>query len=195
MIYVALGITGFVIIHLFDLVSVRKVPIIKPLIWFLGCAIATFGLINICLTPEKLNLPWWSLWLGWVGLGISAGLLFYSLFINLPFRRTYITKGVGKKLVKTQFYALVRHPGVMWFILLMVSLILVSRSSLLLIAAPIFIVLDVGLVVMQDRVFFVRMFAGYRRYQMETPMLVPNKNSIRAFFSSLKNAERQVQRR
>lgn len=194
MIYVAVGILGFFIVHLFDIVSIRRVPMMKPIVWFLGCGIATYALITICLAPEKLNLPLWTFWVGWVGLVLSVGLFFYSLFINLPFQKTYIIKGVGKKLVKTKFYALVRHPGVMWFILLMLSLVFISRSSLLLIAAPIFIFLDIGLVIIQDRFFFVRMFDGYRRYQGETPMLVPNRNSIRAFFGSLKKPERQVQR-
>jgi len=70
----------------------------------------------------------------------------------------------------------------------MLSLILVSKSSLLLIAAPIFILLDIVLVIVQDKFFFGRMFDGYGSYRQETPMLVPNRQSINAFINSLKQS-------
>ncbi len=117
---------------------------------------------------------------------ISLPLLIYSLFINLPFRKTYVATGVSDKLIRTGLYALVRHPGVHWFILLVLSLILVSKSSLLLIAAPTFILLDVVLVIVQDKFFFGRMFDGYDSYRQETPMLVPNRKSISACIRTIK---------
>jgi protein-S-isoprenylcysteine O-methyltransferase Ste14 len=143
----------------------------------------------ICLAPNKLPLPLWSTWLGWVLLSISLFLLIYSLFINLPFRKTYITTGVGNKLITTGLYTLVRHPGVHCLILLMLSLILVSKSSLLFIASPIWILLDILLVVIQDKFFFGWMFDGYDQYRNKTPMLVPNRRSINAFINSLNKKE------
>jgi protein-S-isoprenylcysteine O-methyltransferase Ste14 len=83
-------------------------------------------------------------------------------------------------------YALARHPGVTWFTLFILSLILVSKSKLLLIAAPIFILLDIFLVILQDKFFFRRMFADYDKYQRETPMLLPNKKSINVFIRDLR---------
>jgi hypothetical protein len=73
----------------------------------------------------------------------------------------------------------------------MLSLIPISRSSLLLIAAPIFIGLDIALVVIQDKVIFGRMFAGYRNYRQETPMLLPNKRSFSAFLRYLRQVKSQ----
>jgi protein-S-isoprenylcysteine O-methyltransferase Ste14 len=140
----------------------------------------------LCLAPDKLSLPVWSAWLGWGLLAISLSLLLYSLFINLPFRKTYIATGVSGKLVTTGLYALVRHPGVHWFTVFMLSLFLVSGSMLLVIAGPILILLDILLVIFLDRFFFRRMFEGYVYYQQQTPMLVPNRRSINAFVNSLK---------
>ena len=188
MIYVATGAVGFIVTHLFDIVSLRRVPAgLKPFIWILGSGLLAYSLVMVCLAPSKLPLPGWSFGLGWALMAISLPLLIYSLFINLPFRKTYIASGVGDKLITTGLYALVRHPGVLWFIPFMGSLILISRSSLLLIAAPIFILLDIVLVIVQDKIFFVRMFEGYESYQRETPMLVPNRRSINAFINSLKH--------
>ena len=188
MIYIAIGILGFLIVHLFDIVSLKRIPGAKPFTWILGSGLLVYSLTMICFAPGKLLLPAWSTWLGWGLLSVSLFLLIYSLFINLPFRKTYVTTGVGSKLVTTGLYAIVRHPGVHWFILFMLSLILVSKSSLLLIASPVFILLDIVLVIVQDKFLFGRMFDGYDCYQQETPMLVPNRRSINTFINSLKRA-------
>jgi len=62
----------------------------------------------------------------------------------------------------------------------MLSLVLVSGSKLLLIASPIWILLDILLVVIQDKFFLGRMFDGYESYRQETPILLPNRKSISA---------------
>ena len=192
MIYIAIGAVGFLIIHLFDIVSLKRVPKAKPGIWILGCGLLIYSLTMICFAPGKLLLPMWSTWLGWGLLSISLFLLAYSLFINLPFRKTYVATGVSSKLIKTGLYALVRHPWVHCFTLLLLSLVLVSRSSLLLVASPIWILLYILLVVIQDKFLFGRMFAGYDRYRKKTPMLLPNRRSISAFVNSEKQSRAKI---
>ncbi len=186
MIYIAIGCLGFLLIHLLDIASLKRVPGAKPFTWVLGTGLLVYALVMACLRSDKLPLPIWPIWLGWALLTISLFLLIYSLFINLPFRKTYITNGVGDKLITTGLYALVRHPWLHSFILVMLSLVLVSRSSLLLIAALIWILLNILLVIIQDKFFFGRMFDGYDSYRQKTPMLVPNRQSINAFIYSLK---------
>ena len=189
MTYIALGTIGFLIIHLFDFVSLRRIRLAKPLTWGVGSILLGYSVVMASLTGSRLLLPTWSIWLGWLLLAVSLSLLIYSLFINLPFRKTYITAGVSERLITTSLYALVRHPGVYGFILLMLSLVLVSGSSLMLIAAPTWIFLDILLVVIQDRFFFGRMFPEYSRYRQETPMLLPNKKSVVTFISHLRQAK------
>ena len=184
-----IGIAGFFIIHSVDFVSLKKIPLLKPLIWITGITLWVYSFLRICLASNKLSLPLWTTVLGWVLITISVSIFLYALFVNLPFRKTYVEKGVGDKLVKTGLYGLVRHPGAIWFILFNLSAILVSKSSLMLIAAPIFIVLNTVLVILQDRIFFIRMFEGYDQYQKETPMLLPNRRSLKAFILSLKQAK------
>ena len=191
MIYIVIGALGLLVIHLFDIVSLKRVPKAKPGIWGLGSGLLVYALIKICLAPDKLQLPVWSTWLGWGLLSVSLPLLIHSLFIHLPFRKTYITTGVGDKLITTGVYALVRHPGVLWLTLIMLSLVLVSRSSLLLIASPTFILLNILLVVLEDRFFFDRMFDKYDSYKRETPMLIPNRRSANTFIRSLRQASFQ----
>jgi protein-S-isoprenylcysteine O-methyltransferase Ste14 len=172
--------------HVFDIVSLKRIPRLKPITWLVGNGLLVYAAIMVCLSPDKLALPPWTTWLGWVLLPIALFMLIYSLFINLPFGKTYVKTGVGDKLIKSGFYALVRHPGVHWLTLAMLALILVSNSRLMLIAAPIWVLLDIVLVVIQDRFFFSRMFAGYDSYRRQTPMFIPNRRSINAFINSIK---------
>ena len=92
---------------------------------------------------------------------------------------------MGKKLVKTGTYALVRHPGVLWLGLLLSSLVLISRSRLLFIATPVWLLMDVLYVWRQDELFFGRMFPGYEACREETPMLIPTRQSILRCWRSL----------
>ena len=188
MIYIGIGSIGFLVVHSFDFVCLKRIPVAKPLIWALGSGALVYSIIMTCLSSEKLLLASWATWLGWALLSISLLLLIYSLFINLPFRKTYIATGVGDKLITTGLYSLVRHPGVHWFIVIMLSLFLVSGSRLLLIAAPIWILLDILLVIIQDKFFFGKMFDEYKNYRRETPMLLPNRRSINAYIKSLRQA-------
>ena len=188
MIYIALGALGFLIIHLFDIASLKRIPVVKPCTWILGSGLLVYSTVMICLAPDKLPLPTWSTWLGLILLSISLLLLIYSLFINLPFHKTYVTSDVGDRLIKTKLYALVRHPGVHWFTIVLLSLILVSKSGLLITASLIWIALDILLVIIEDKFFFGQMFTGYDNYKQETPMLVPNRKSISSFINSLKQS-------
>jgi len=186
MTYIAVGCLGFLTIHLADIFSLRKVPGAKPLSWLIGVGLLVYALTMLALAPGKLPIPEWLIWPGAALLAVSLWLLVYSLFINLPFRKTYVDTGNGDRLVTSGLYALVRHPGVHWFVLVLAALVLVSRSETLLIAAPIFTILDVALVLVQDRFIFGRMFEDYPRYRQTTPMLIPNRKSLSAFRSSFR---------
>ena len=185
---ILIGIAGALIIHVVDIVSMKKIPLLKPVIWIIGITMGVYSIIRLCFSADKLTLPVWSIVCGWILLVISVSIFLSALFINLPFRKTYVETGVGDKLIKTGLYSLARHPGAMWFILFMASLFLVSQSKLMLIAAPIFMVANTLLVIIQDKVFFTKMFEGYDRYQKETPMLFPNRRSIGVFLGSIKQS-------
>ena len=186
MIHIVLGIFDFIIVHLFDMVSLKRIPSgAKPCVWAAGSGLLVYPVIMLCLQSNTLSLPIWSMWLGW---GLSLFLLIYSLFVNLPFRKTYVATGVGDKLITTGLYVLVRHPWIHCFTLTLLSLVLVSRSNLLLIAVTIWILLNIPLVIIQDKFFFGKVFQRYDSYRQEAPMLVPNRWSINAFMNSLEQS-------
>lgn len=176
--HILLGILAFLIAFLFDWAALEGIAYLKQLIGLVAASLFGYSLLTVCLAPVKLGLSEWLSWAGWPFVLVSVFLLVYSLFLEIPFRQTYAANGVGDKLVKTGTYALVRHPGVLWFALFLASLVLVSRSRLLLVAAPVWLFMDVLYVWMQERFFFGKMFPGYQQYKRETPMLVPTAESI-----------------
>lgn len=184
--YITIGVLGFLVAYLFDVVSLRRIPRAKQSVGIVVVALIGYATLMACLKSERLELPIWLTWLGWALLSVSVPLLAYSLFINLPFRKTYVAPGVGDRLIKTGTYALVRHPGVSWYALLLVSLILVSKSKLLLIASPIWLAMDILHVMIQDKFFFGKMFQDYDEYRRETPMLIPSRRSISACLRTLR---------
>jgi len=184
MIYIATGCLGFLVIQFSDIVSLERLPRAKPFTWILGSGLLVYVLMMVCLQAERMSLPIWPAWLGWALLVISFLLLIHSPLINLPFHKTYIADSVAAKPIRSGLYALVRHPEVHWFILVLFSLILVSKSGLLLIATPMLILLDIVLVIAQDDIFFGRIFTGCDDYRQETQMLVPNLKSINAFINA-----------
>ena len=181
MVFIALALIGFAIIHLCDPAAIKRVPFAKPVAWLTGLGLLIYSGVMASLSGEKFDLPGWTVGLGWALLAASSALIVFSLFVNIPFRKTYVATGIGDRLVTTGFYSLTRHPGVLWTALLVGSLVLVSRSYLVLAAAPVIVTADVLLVAIQDRFFFGRMFPGYEEYRRDTPMLVPNARSIKAF--------------
>lgn len=188
MTYIIVGCLGFLTIHLADIFSLRKVPGAKPLSWLIGVGLLVYAITMLSLAPGKLPLPEWLTWPGAALLALSFWLLVYSLFVNLPFNKTYVATGSSNRLITSGLYALVRHPGLHWFVMVLAALVLVSRSEMMLVAAPIFAAIDVALVLVQDRFIFGRMFEDYPRYRRTTPMLVPNRRSLNAFINSFKAA-------
>ncbi|HUW15404.1 MAG TPA: methyltransferase [Anaerolineae bacterium] len=178
MVYVGLGALAFLIACLFDLAAVRGIPYLKQASGALVVLLFTYALIAAALYPDKLPLPGWPTAAGWLLSAVFGFLLLYSLFLEIPFQRTYAADGAGDELVKTGTYALVRHPGVLWLTGLLLALVLASRSRLLLLAVPVWVLLDVLYVWVQERFFFHRQFAGYVQYQQETPMLIPTRASV-----------------
>ena len=176
--YVLLGSLAFLVAFFFDLAALKGIAYLKQAIGLVFGSLFGFALLMVCLKAERFPLPRWLSWVGWPLLIISACLLVYSIFLEIPFKQTYAMNGVGDKLIKTGTYALARHPGVLWFGLFLLALVVISRSQLLLIAAPLWFLLDVLWVWIQDRFYFSQMFPGYEQYKRETPMLIPTRESI-----------------
>lgn len=185
MVFVGLGGLGFLMGYAFELSSLKAIPVLKPVLWLMSIGLLGFSLAQVCLQSERFWVPGWLAGLGWGLLPVAVLLLSYSLFLEVPLLRTYLTPGPGPHLVRSGTYALVRHPSVLWFGLLLFSLLLVSRSYLLALALPLWVLLDILWVGLQERQLK-RAFPEYTDYQRTTPMLIPNRQSLEACLRSLR---------
>ena len=188
--YIIIGMLGFVAGFLSDWVSFKGIRVAKLVMWGLSYGLILYALVMLCLTPDRIPVPGWLSFLGVAISGLSGLLLVYSLFVSLPAKTTYVTDDGGYELVRTGMYALVRHPGVLWLAFLLIGLVLATKSRLLLFALPVWMLLDVLWVILQEKFFFGRMFPDYDSYRRETPMVIPNRKSLGVFFSRLKQAKR-----
>jgi protein-S-isoprenylcysteine O-methyltransferase Ste14 len=180
-----LGMIAFFILCGFDMASLARLAVLKRVILCVASALFPFALVRVLMHPTMLHLPAWCVPLGWLLSILGLILLVYSLALEIPFQRAYLTPGASSELVTTATYALTRHPGVLWLAMLLVGLLLTSRSRAMLIAAPAWLLMDILYVWLQDRVFFPHQFADYRQYQHQTPMLLPDLASLRRCWQTL----------
>jgi protein-S-isoprenylcysteine O-methyltransferase Ste14 len=185
MIYIIVGILGFAAALAFDWASLKRIPVIKQLVGLLAIFLLVYASVMVCHSPAKLELPIPARIIGGCLLPVFLCLLVYSLFIELPFRSTYAEQGVGNKLIGTGTYALVRHPGVIWLAIVYLSLALLFPSTTLFFAIIIWLVMDIIYVILQEKLFFLKMFPNYRDYQRQTPFLIPTRQSISACLKSI----------
>lgn len=183
---VVAGALVFVTAFFFDVASLKRSSRIKPLLAFLVIALHGYALYIALWGTPRFWVPGTISVLGWVFFAIFAFLLFYSLAIELPSVKTYHQPGSSGHLVTTGTYALTRHPGVIWYILAMFSLLLATRATVLLVAVPVWSALNIILATVEDRYLFVRMFPEYRQYQKQTPMFIPTWQSFRNCLKTLR---------
>ena len=186
MLYIFLGVLGFVVAYIFDLASLKNIKGAKQLAGLVALCLLIYSTVLICQSPAKFDMPVFVRIIGACLLVISLALLIYSLFIELSFQRTYISQGVSGKVVSTGTYALVRHPGVIWLALAFIGLALLYPSITLFIAIVIWWLVDVIYVAIQDKYLFPKMFPEYQAYKKETPFLIPTKRSFLACVNTLR---------
>lgn len=176
--YIALGASAFFLGVLFDLVALRPIPWVRQGLGIVAVMIHLYAFVAVSLAGPVLDIPIYLSVVGWLLAALGGFLLLYSLFLELPLAQVYAGTGAGDFLVTHGTYALTRHPGVLWYGMLLLGLLLAIRSQLLLLAAPLWFILDVAYVVIQDRYIFPKTLRGYDRYQQTTPMLFPTRASI-----------------
>jgi protein-S-isoprenylcysteine O-methyltransferase Ste14 len=192
MIGIALGAASFFVVFWVDAVSLKGMSHVKPVLWLASTALFITGVVFSVRDPARVDLPSAIGVLGWVLSGAFLLLLIYSLFIEIPFISAYVKQGQPAGVVSRGTYALCRHPGVLWLAGLIAALFLGTGSLVLLVAMPVWVGLDALYVVLQEKLFFMRMFgADYGAYQRAVPMLVPTTHSMRECARTLFRSDRK----
>ena len=193
MLYAVAGALAFVLLCVVDLLYLRGFQVGKALVFcaasllFLAGIIGSVGFSPRFPTPPALRV------LGWALGAAALTLAVVALVVEVPTFTLYLTAGRDRRLVTTGMYAVTRHPGVLWFSLLLLSLVLITGSRVLAAATPLWIALDVGHVAWQERQYLVKVYGEeYRRYQAEVPMLLPTASSIRRGVESRRSKKEET---
>ncbi len=174
-----LGAFAFLMAFGFDLASLGRRSVLKRVTLVLAALLFAAAFYRILQQPPLFPAPWWAVAVGIFLSLLALALSLYSLVIEIPVRRTYLAPDAADQLITTGTYALARHPAVLWFALLLIGLVIANRSVAMLVAAPVWLGLDLLYVWLQDRYLFPRQFPGYDRYRQQTPMIIPTAGSIR----------------
>ena len=183
--YIIAGAIAFIFLFLFDIYTLKNVYMKKRIFGILGLSIFTYSSVVVTITSEKLYIPLaiqivaFILWIA------AFALLIYSLFLELPFVKTYGKSVHSNELVDTGTYALCRHPGVLWFGLMFFFFFFATGAKQLILAGIIWTSIDVFHVYLQEKLFFPKMFPKYKDYMREVPMLIPTGKSIKRCMDTL----------
>lgn len=152
-----------------------------PLRWCFpaGGALLAADTAYLCLTRRAAASGFPRI-LAFAGATLFAWLLVYSLFFALPAAASYTEPGQKRPACTTGVYALCRHPGVLWLTGLLACLY--PAAGFPPSVTALVTVLNVALVIFEDRTVFPAVLAGYCEYRRVTPFLIPGGKSVRACF-------------
>lgn len=176
----ALSVVGFGAFLLLDNPPVTQRPLLRHATSMVGSLALAVAMWWAADSGDVLDFPRWTTGLGWALAIFGLFLLVYSVFIEIPLTLRHHT-GPGPALVQSGTYALCRHPGVLWLVLLLVGVLLIVKRTGFVPLMVLWIILDTVVVTVQDRIVFPRQFPGYDQYQRRTPFLVPTPASLATF--------------
>jgi len=185
LIYITLTtVVAYLLFFLYDWLEAGRPEGGSPAVLF-GSACALVVAATVILLVHALPSCPWDL-LSVVALVLAlvfAGLMVKALFFSLP-ADTYRAPRQGRSTCTRGMYALCRHPGVLWYSLMFVSLALMLRSSLAAAGCALLIAGDVAYMLFQDAWSFPRIFCDYDAYRRSVPLFLPTRASIRAAFDT-----------
>jgi protein-S-isoprenylcysteine O-methyltransferase Ste14 len=185
MFYIILGLFAFVLLFFFDYFTLKNKNIMKKLFGIGGLLLLVLSGIMVTWTSERTEFPLPVRVIAGILWVISTFLLIYSLFLELPFNKTYTKGSHSTEVIDTGTYALCRHPGVLWFGMLFFFFYFTTGAELLIPAGILWTLADILHVYLQDKIFFRRMFPSYEDYVKSTPMLIPTSRSIKKCVSTV----------
>jgi protein-S-isoprenylcysteine O-methyltransferase Ste14 len=174
------GVFGFSMLLLSDLASLSGKRLCARFLFAFGGLIIITSIAGLGLSFERIVLPFVINIAGIVFSSVFIVLGIYSIFIEIPLKSWKSRYGKQPVLVTTGTYALVRHPGVLWFSIAMAGFFFVFPSIPMLVAIPIWIISDICYVYYQERIVLKTIFGSeYSEYTTTVPFILPRIDSVR----------------
>jgi len=181
--------TGFINIFLFDLAQVwnrNKLKYFFSIIGYLSIfSVIIFLLISIKIPPQPLFAIYFKSFFSF----LFFSLLFYSLFIEIGIKAPYSKDNTGRKALDRGTYSIIRHPGLLWFTFMSLSLILIYKNFFFTTVMLSMVTMDFILVLIEDYYIFPKLFVNYQEYKKKVPLIIPNLFTFtRSKYSEKKDA-------
>ena len=178
MIMTIIVIVSFLLMALSDALKMRGRDKAGKGLFAAGVLLLATGMVLSAVTGKRFHVspPLRVLLITLAALGAWGE--YSSLFGALPVKDTYIGADPVQKLVDNGLYAMCRHPGVIFFTLMSVSLALGLGSVRLLLNSLLAALLNLLYVFFQDQVIFPSTIPGYSNYRQRVPFLLPTAQSI-----------------
>ncbi len=181
MIYIIIGLIGFVFFLIFDLLSLKNRIISKYIFALTGLFLVIYSTVKIIRLPSDTFVNNTTQIISLDLAIIFFGLLIYSVFIEVGVK-TY-RQIAEHSLVTNGTYSLVRHPGVVWLFLTYFFGSVFFENSFLLITAIVWTIINTIYIVLQEKLVLKKLFNNYGEYIKATPMILPNITSLRKFIT------------
>ncbi len=181
--YLVIGIFGFISLLLFDVLSLCNKKYSKYIFGISGFLLIFVSSIMIILNYSHfLEIDNVFRFIALFFALASLVLLIYSVFIEVG-KKTYKVEN-EHALVTTGTYALTRHPGVLWMLLLYIFGAIFFQNLLAIYAALTWTLVNIAYVSIQEHFIFHKIFDNYDKYRESTPMILPNFDSIEKFITT-----------
>jgi protein-S-isoprenylcysteine O-methyltransferase Ste14 len=182
MVYISLGVLGFIAFMVFDIASLNQKCCSKYFFGAIGLLLIVISTVMIIQMKENIVLNNWIRMGSYILALIFLSLLIYSVFVEVG-KNTY-EYNAKPCLVTDGTYSLVRHPGVLWFVFTYLFAALAFESQMLLYAGLVWSVVDGLYTYIQEKYVLYKLFGNYTEYKKTTPMFIPNITSMKKFIAS-----------
>ena len=178
---VALAIGAYALFFAYDVFNVRapQVRIANALFPLAFIMVALSTVIMVWISKDSFSLSFGSVLC--LALSLACGIaMIVALFFSLP-KDTYAEPGVKRKAYRGGMYALCRHPGVLWYALTYVFLMMSMQNEAGWIICMVLIAGNVLYMLLQDFWTFPAIFVDYADYKCGTPLFFPTPSSVAAW--------------
>jgi protein-S-isoprenylcysteine O-methyltransferase Ste14 len=110
---------------------------------------------------------------------VFTALLVYSAVLEIPLRNRGAAGRTSPVLYTGGTYRLSRHPGMLWYLLMELSLNAAYLDVVFALVSATLVLGDLALVLLQDRCLFPQVLPGYADYRLRVPFLFPRFGGVK----------------
>lgn len=170
-----IGISGYLLLCVYDWAQILQKPILKHIC---STGFILTGIPYISILHNSLIISQVSHIMFLLFICLLAILLIYSAMLEIPlYMKKHPTAQSG--CYQRGTYSLCRHPGFIWYTIINISMIWYAREPAVTVMMILFTFCNLVLVILEDLLFFPRMFPDYADYRKRVPFLIPSPFSIK----------------